>query len=152
MPSEIYSLGDLVRLTDATRSRVTLWTQSGLLTPSVKRAQGTGTRQLFDWIDLCTCFLLQNLYECGERLDAMRELVSHVKDRFSWPNSPPPAAGPSVFLLKSRDGVRIVRGSSFEEASKNKAGVLGVNLSLLQRELWKRLQVARERTEKKPKR
>jgi len=144
----IYALGDLQRLTGATRSRLTFWTKSRLLRPSVHEADGTGTRQLFDWFDLCRCMLLVSLDECGVKSSDMRSIVSRVADH-SWA-APPPERNEEndVFLLVEsvRKGrIRRSRGASFEEAVKKRPHVLGVNLSALQRILWSRVQNASRR-------
>lgn len=144
----IYTLGDLQRLTGATRSRLTLWTKSRLLRPSVQEADGTGTRQLFDWSDLCRCMLLVSLDQCGVKPSDMRLIVSSVAD-YSW--SAPPSEkskGNDVLLLieSVREGrIRRARAASFKEAVKKRPHILGVNLSALQRILGSRLQSASRR-------
>jgi hypothetical protein len=142
----LYTLGDLERLTGATRSQLTAWTRSGLLQPSLQGAKGTGTRQLFNWSDLCTCFLLRSLYECGVKSVAMRSILNSLRD-FSWPEPPPEkSVSKDLFLLVESvplGRIYLVRATSFDKAVEKKPRVLGVNVSALQRVLWKRLQEER---------
>lgn len=141
----VYTVGDLQRLTGATRHCLTQWTRAGLLIPGVRLAQGTGSRQLFDWADLCSCYLLAELHEWAIKPSQMRYILDLIDRVQPWPTPPPVPRTPNqdLFLLVEsiRDQeMRFVRASSFLEAVKSKPKILGVNLSALQRNLWKRLQ------------
>lgn len=138
----ILTLGELGRITGATHESLTVWARAGLLVPSVRGATGTGTRQLFDWSDLCRCGLLEALHECGVKPTAMRAVLESLHE-FDWEQrTHEPNAGKDVFLLVEsvpERRIRTVRAPTFEEACQRRPHVLGVNLSALQRTLRGRL-------------
>src|SRR5437660_910852 len=145
---KVFSLGELQELTGATHEAVTVWSRACLLTPSVRGAQGTGTRQLFDFSDLCRCGLLQALYDCGVKPSHMHDIMAHVRD-FDWQAQPPErGSGRDWWLLIESvrlPRIRVARAATFEDASERRDHVLGVNLSGLQRTLRNRVEPTHKR-------
>jgi hypothetical protein len=138
----IFTRRDLEEVIRADRKAVAVWMKAGLLQPSVKTASGAGTRQLFDWADLCRYGLLNLLHDGAVKLDGMRSLLAHVKD-FDWDAAPPDKdAGRDQWLVVESipDRVRVVRAAKWEEASRRLPRVMGINLSALQRTLRARLE------------
>lgn len=147
MPDQprIFALGDLQRFTGATRLRLTHWTRIGLLKANVQRAAGPGTRQLFNWEDLCTCGLLASLDLWGIKPRDMKSILDHVSLANPWARPPPSpkGMGRDLWLLVDSvpDKVRLVRAISLEEAIKRRPRdqILSINLSALQRLIWGRV-------------
>ena len=62
---EIFSTGELATLLGVPSDDVDYWAQLKLLTPSIKKAAGQGSRRLFNRNDLRQAFLVQKLRTAG---------------------------------------------------------------------------------------
>lgn len=56
------------------------WARTGLLTPSVKSAAGSGSQRLYSFQDLVLLRTIKRLLDAGMSLQRVREAVSYVRD------------------------------------------------------------------------
>lgn len=63
------------------------WTRTGLVTPSLQPAQGSGTQRLYSFADLLQLKLIKSLIEAGASLQKVRSAIeylrAHVDDDWS---------------------------------------------------------------------
>jgi hypothetical protein len=136
--AEFFSFAPTFKVILSTNHRI----KGGVLRPTVRTADGTGSRQLFSWEDLCRCGLLSLLHDGGMKLDGMRAILRRVAD-FDWNGTPPPrnAGRDSWLIVESvpEDRIRVVHATAFAAAARRLDHVQGVNLSALQRTLHERV-------------
>lgn len=56
------------------------WTRTGLVAPSVRSAQGSGTQRLYSFNDLLQLKLIKSLTDAGASLQKVRQAIEYVKD------------------------------------------------------------------------
>lgn len=63
--SKTYLMADVERITGIKRVRLNVWLEKGWIVPSVQKAQGSGTRNIFSRSDLYLIALFKNFVESG---------------------------------------------------------------------------------------
>jgi DNA-binding transcriptional MerR regulator len=59
------------------------WARTGLVEPSVRSAQGSGTQRLYSFRDILVLKVVKRLLETGISLQQIRTAVQHLRDRGS---------------------------------------------------------------------
>jgi DNA-binding transcriptional MerR regulator len=62
---EQFLTSDVTRITGVKRNRLQVWLDKGWITPSIQKAQGQGTRNIFSLHDLYVIALFKKLVEIG---------------------------------------------------------------------------------------
>lgn len=56
------------------------WARTGLATPSVQEAQGSGSQRLYSFEDLVELKLIRNLLDAGVSLQRVRDAITYLRD------------------------------------------------------------------------
>lgn len=56
------------------------WARTGLATPSVQEAQGSGSQRLYSFEDLVELKLIKNLLNAGVSLQRVRDAITYLRD------------------------------------------------------------------------
>lgn len=56
------------------------WARTGLATPSIQQAQGSGSQRLYSFEDLVELKLIKNLLEAGVSLQRVRDAITYLRD------------------------------------------------------------------------
>lgn len=57
------------------------WTTTGLVTPSVREAQGSGSQRLYSFSDIVELKVIKNLLDTGVSLQRIRRAIEYVRAR-----------------------------------------------------------------------
>ena len=57
------------------------WTTTGLVTPSVRDADGSGSQRLYSFDDIVQLKVIKNLLDTGVSLQRIRAAIDHVRER-----------------------------------------------------------------------
>jgi DNA-binding transcriptional MerR regulator len=82
------------------------WARTGLLTPSVKDAGGSGTQRLYSFQDLVLLRTIRNLLDAGVSLQSIRKAIDYLREQLG--------TEPSSATLVS-DGRRVYAVTSPDE-------------------------------------
>lgn len=78
------------------------WARTGLVTPSVQPAQGSGSQRLYSFEDLVDLKLIKNLLDAGISLQRVREAIDYLHATGQDPTGVTIASdGTSVYAYKS---------------------------------------------------
>ncbi len=84
---EIFSTGEMALILGVSTDEIDYWAQLKLLTPSVKKATGQGSRRLFNRNDLRQGFLVQKLRAAGWKPRQIIKVLAAVSAALSHPAS-----------------------------------------------------------------
>jgi len=104
MAEEGYRVPDVCRIVGISYRQLDYWARTGLVRPSVRDAQGSGTQRLYSFQDLVALKVIKSLLDTGVSLQRVRRAVEYLQDMKK------PAHG--VTLMS--DGVRIYEAESPE--------------------------------------
>jgi len=74
-----YRVPDVLRIVGITYRQLDYWARTGLVTPSIKDAHGSGTQRLYSFQDLVTLRVIKNLLDTGVSLQRVRKAVDHLQ-------------------------------------------------------------------------
>lgn len=81
MAKDTFSTPEVARFFDINLNRLNNWLNSRLIVPSIEKASGHGSKNVFSFIDLCRISLFMKLINIGLSREAASEIVnSAVKD------------------------------------------------------------------------
>jgi len=92
-----YRVPDVCRIVGISYRQLDYWARTGLVRPSVKDAQGSGTQRLYSFQDLATLKIIKKLLDTGVSLQQVRKAIGTLRDLRE------PATGTTLVS----DGVRI---------------------------------------------
>ena len=67
------------RIAGITYRQLDYWTRTGLVTPSLNDAHGSGTQRLYSFQDLATLRVIKKLLDTGVSLQRVRTAVEHLR-------------------------------------------------------------------------
>jgi DNA-binding transcriptional MerR regulator len=67
------------RIAGITYRQLDYWTRTGLVTPSVRDAHGSGTQRLYSFQDLAALRVIKSLLDTGLTLQRVRRAVAHLR-------------------------------------------------------------------------
>ena len=105
------------------------WARTGLVSPSVRTATGSGTQRLYSFRDILVLKVVKRLLDTGVSLQNIRKAVDHLRQR---------GVGELANLTLLSDGVTVYECTSAEEVVDLLAGgqgVFGIAVSGALREL-----------------
>ena len=109
------------RITGITYRQLDYWTRTGLVTPSVNDAHGSGTQRLYSFQDLATLRVIKNLLDTGVSLQRVRKAVEHLRSMNRRPHG--------VTLMSDGHGVYEAHTpEAVIDLLKNGQGVFAISL------------------------
>lgn len=80
---EGYRVPDVCRIVGISYRQLDYWARTGLVTPSVRDAKGSGSQRLYSFQDLVSLKVIKNLLDTGVSLQRVRKAVEylHAMDR-----------------------------------------------------------------------
>jgi DNA-binding transcriptional MerR regulator len=79
MDDQGYRVPDVCRIVGITYRQLDYWARTGLVTPSIRDARGSGTQRLYSFPDLVTLRVIKSLLDTGVSLQRVRAAVEHLK-------------------------------------------------------------------------
>ena len=98
MSEQGYRVPEVCRIVGITYRQLDYWARTGLVTPSVREAGGSGTQRLYSFQDLVQLRVIKKLLDTGISLQKVRRAVVYMREHMG--------TQPSSVTLAS-DGVRI---------------------------------------------
>ena len=80
MSEQGYRVPDVTRICGITYRQLDYWARTGLVTPSVRDAQGSGTQRLYSFQDLVTLKVIKNLLDAGVKLQTARQAIDYLRE------------------------------------------------------------------------
>lgn len=105
------------------------WARTGLVEPSIRMAQGSGSQRLYSFRDILVLKVVKRLLDTGVSLQQIRQAVSHLKNRGIEDLSAITlmSDGASVYECRSRDEmIDLIEGGQ---------GVFGIAVGRVWREV-----------------
>lgn len=103
---EGFRVPEVCRLVGISYRQLDYWARTGLVTPSIREAGGSGTQRLYSFQDLVQLRVIKKLLDTGISLQNIREAVTYIRENLG--------AEPTTVTLMS-DGARIYACESEEE-------------------------------------
>ena len=104
--TEGYRVPDVCRLVGISYRQLDYWARTGLVTPSVRDAGGSGTQRLYSFQDLVELKVIRKLLDTGISLQRIRKAVQYLRSHMG--------SRPASMTLMS-DGVRVYAATSPDE-------------------------------------
>jgi len=104
--AEGYRVPQVCKIVGISYRQLDYWARTGLVTPSVREAGGSGTQRLYSFQDLVQLKVIRKLIDAGISLQRVRKAVLFLQDNMK--------TGPSGITLMS-DGVSIYACESEDE-------------------------------------
>src|SRR5438093_13262063 len=86
-----FRVPEVCRLVGITYRQLDYWARTGLVTPSIRDARGSGTQREYSFQDLVTLKVIKQLLDTGVALQKVRKAVRYLGDIDQ------PAAGATLF-------------------------------------------------------
>jgi DNA-binding transcriptional MerR regulator len=67
------------KIVGITYRQLDYWTRTGLLTPTIRQAAGSGTQRLFSFNDLLQLKVVKSLTDAGASLQKVRQAIEYVR-------------------------------------------------------------------------
>lgn len=98
---------EVCRVVGITYRQLDYWARTGLVTPSIKEAGGSGTQRLYSFEDLVQLRVIKRLIDAGVSLQSVRKAIGYLKENL---NRAPQGVtlmsdGKSIYALESPDEV-----------------------------------------------
>jgi DNA-binding transcriptional MerR regulator len=80
MAEQGYRVPEVTKIVGISYRQLDYWARTGLVRPSVKDAQGSGTQRLYSFQDLALLKLIKRMLDSGVNLQQIRKAMSTLKD------------------------------------------------------------------------
>ena len=80
MPEQGYRVPDVVKIVGISYRQLDYWARTGLVRPSVKDAQGSGSQRVYSFQDLALLKLIKRMLDSGVNLQSIRASMKTLKD------------------------------------------------------------------------
>jgi DNA-binding transcriptional MerR regulator len=80
MAEQGYRVPEVTRIVGISYRQLDYWARTGLVRPSVKDAQGSGTQRLYSFQDLATLKLIKRMLDSGVSLQQIRRAMGTLKE------------------------------------------------------------------------
>jgi DNA-binding transcriptional MerR regulator len=120
-----YYAGEAARVTGIPYRTIDHWARTGLITPSISEARGTGRSRLYSFSDLIALRVIRELRDKGTSIQSLRKVVKRL--RVAGINSPLVEAR---FLVIGKD-VAIINNANEIESTLSKPGQLYLTPGLI---------------------
>ncbi len=98
---------EVCQLSGVSYRQLDYWSRTGLVTPSVKEASGSGSRRLYSFKDLVLVKAIKRLIEAGMSLQKIREAIDYIRGAME--------TDPSELTLIATEGTILVFGPGDDE-------------------------------------
>ncbi len=75
-----YRVPEVTKIVGISYRQLDYWARTGLVRPSVRDAQGSGTQRLYSFQDLATLKLIKRMLDSGVNLQQIRRAMSTLKE------------------------------------------------------------------------
>ncbi len=136
--SDGYRVPEVTKLVGISYRQLDYWARTGLVTPSIREAGGSGTQRLYSFRDLVQLKVIKKLLDAGVSLQNVRKAVIYLRQHLG--------TEPSSVTLMS-DGARIYACESEDEIIdlvKRGQGVFAIALDKVWDDLSSSLKPKRE--------
>jgi len=79
MNEQGYRVPEVTKIVGITYRQLDYWARTGLVTPSIRDARGSGTQRLYSFQDLVALRVIKGLLDTGVSLQRVRKAVRHVR-------------------------------------------------------------------------
>jgi DNA-binding transcriptional MerR regulator len=95
------------KIVGITYRQLDYWTRTGLVSPSIQDAQGSGTQRVYSFNDLLQLKVIKSFIEAGTSLQKVRTAIDYVRDNLSgdWASLKIVSGGDRVYAFSSEDEV-----------------------------------------------
>jgi DNA-binding transcriptional MerR regulator len=96
------------KIVGITYRQLDYWTRTGLVTPSLQEATGSGSQRLYSFNDLLQLKVIKSLTDAGASLQKVRQAIDWVRDNLvedNWSQVTIVADGSRVYALSSDEEV-----------------------------------------------
>jgi DNA-binding transcriptional MerR regulator len=80
MAEQGYRVPEVCRIVGISYRQLDYWARTGLVRPSVKDAQGSGTQRLYSFQDIATLKYIKKLLDTGVSLQQVRKAIGTLRD------------------------------------------------------------------------
>src|SRR5512134_186001 len=80
MAEQGYRVPEVTKIVGISYRQLDYWARTGLVRPSVKDAQGSGTQRLYSFQDLATLKLIKRMLDSGVSLQQIRRAMGTLKE------------------------------------------------------------------------
>jgi DNA-binding transcriptional MerR regulator len=80
MNEDGYRVPDVTKIVGISYRQLDYWARTGLVRPSVKDAQGSGSQRLYSFQDLAVLKLIKRMLDSGVNLQQIRRAMATLKD------------------------------------------------------------------------
>lgn len=80
MAEQGYRVPEVTKIVGITYRQLDYWARTGLVTPSVKDAHGSGTQRLYSFQDLALLRLIKRMLDSGVNLQQIRRAIGTLKE------------------------------------------------------------------------
>ena len=91
------------KIVDITYRQLDYWTRTGLVSPSIQPAKGSGTQRLYSFNDLLQLKVIRGLTDAGASLQKVRQAIDYVRENLDddWSKVTIVADGSGVYACTS---------------------------------------------------
>jgi DNA-binding transcriptional MerR regulator len=68
------------KIVDITYRQLDYWTRTGLVSPSIRSAEGSGTQRIYSFNDLLQLKVIKELIDAGASLQKVRQSIEYVRE------------------------------------------------------------------------
>ena len=80
MVEQGFAAPEVCKIVQITYRQLDYWARTGLVTPSIRDAQGSGTQRLYSFQDLVSLKVIKNLLDTGISLQRVRKAVEYLQE------------------------------------------------------------------------
>lgn len=138
MSEQGFRAPEAVRIAGISYRQLDYWTRTGLITPSVNDAHGSGSQRLYSFQDLATLKVIKRLLDTGVSLQRVRKAVEHLNTMRRRPHG--------VTLMSDGNGVYEAHSpEAVVDLLKNGQGVFAISLDAVWNDVQSDVDAARSK-------
>lgn len=118
--SEGFRGPDVCKIVGITYRQLDYWTRTGLLTPSIAQARGSGTQRLYSYRDLVEVKVIKSLLDGGISLRRARRAIEYLRDHLGE------ELAASNLVIEGSKSVLVRTGEEIIDLVRRGQGVLNV--------------------------
>ena len=96
------------------------WARTGLVTPSLAAAKGSGTRRSYSYRDLLELKVIKQLLDAGLKLESVREVFDYLRERLGED------VASANLVINGRSSVVVASGDELIDVLRQGQGVFNV--------------------------
>jgi DNA-binding transcriptional MerR regulator len=107
METQGYRGPQTCKIVGITYRQLDYWTRTGLVSPTIQEAQGSGTQRLYSFNDLLQLKVIKGLTDAGASLQKVRSAIDYVRDHLDddWSRVTIVTDGAGVYACTSEQEV-----------------------------------------------